>query len=306
MKKLSISWENGIADNTGYLFSFAKSLGTAVKNSTYADLAEDVIATSGFAFRMWVDAGFCPSATSIWSLDDQKKWVENSGLTCDYIGRSWGQDDIEERKRLEAIQVIQKSIDNGIPAISWDIGIPEWGLITGYDDEKQLFSTLSINGGTDDMPYDVLGKRELPLLSVLTVTGKTNKSKDEILKGTLKLAVSHLKGEERCDNVKGLEAYPTLIKYFEGDFNLDASWNLEYYLGTYGGLKYYAYKYFEKMNCTELADIYKIVYDCWKGAFASKISEDISNVNVRIKIAKLLRLAYEAETKAVEIMSEYI
>ncbi len=67
MKKLDITWE-GIEDPTGYLFSFAKSLAAVVKNSPYTDLFEDIIATSGFAFRMWVDRELCPSATSIWEF----------------------------------------------------------------------------------------------------------------------------------------------------------------------------------------------------------------------------------------------
>lgn len=117
----------------------------AVKNSPWAESAEDIVATSGFAFRMWVSADLCPPATSIWEFHQQKPWVENGGLTCDYVGRYWGQEDIEEEKRLEAIANIRKSIDNGIPAVSWDMGVPEWGLITGYDDETQEFATLAIN-----------------------------------------------------------------------------------------------------------------------------------------------------------------
>ena len=86
MKNLKVTWD-GITDPTGYLFSFAKSLSCAVKNSPWPEHAEDIIATSGFAFRMWVSADLCPSATSIWSFDSQKPWVENGGLKCDYVGR---------------------------------------------------------------------------------------------------------------------------------------------------------------------------------------------------------------------------
>ena len=40
-----------------------------VRNSPYETYAEDIIAASGFAFRMWVDAGqLCPCATSIWEF----------------------------------------------------------------------------------------------------------------------------------------------------------------------------------------------------------------------------------------------
>lgn len=309
MKKLKINW-NGVYDSTGYLFSFAKSLSCAIKNSPWAEYAEDIIATSGFAFRMWVSADLCPSATSIWQFDMQKPWVENGGLSCEYVGRYWGQDDIEEERRLQAIANIKKSIDNGIPAVSWDIGVPEWGLITGYDDETQMFNVLAINdlsnsdNGGVQMPYDQLGKREIPILSVLTVTGKTEKSAESILRDTKKLAVSHLKGEEWCDNAKGLEAYPALIRHFEADFNPEASWNLEYFLGTYAPLKYYAWKYFDKMQELELGAIYKVVYEAWQEAFNIKTTQDITLDETRAKIASLLKSAHEKEIKAVEIMSK--
>jgi len=309
MKKLKINW-NGVYDSTGYLFSFAKSLSCAIKNSPWAEYAEDIIATSGFAFRMWVSADLCPSATSIWQFDMQKPWVENGGLSCEYVGRYWGQDDIEEERRLQAIANIKKSIDNGIPAVSWDIGVPEWGLITGYDDETQMFNVLAINdlsnsdNGGVQMPYDQLGKREIPILSVLTVTGKTEKSAESILRDTKKLAVSHLKGEEWCDNAKGLEAYPALIRHFEADFNPEASWNLEYFLGTYAPLKYYAWKYFDKIQELELGAIYKAVYEAWQEAFNIKTTQDITLDETRAKIASLLKSAHEKEIKAVEIMSK--
>lgn len=306
MKNLDITWDSGVYDKTGYLFSFAKSLGTAVKNSPYEALADDIIATSGFAFRMWVAKDLCPSATSIWSFDEQKRWIENGGLLCNYVGRYWGEDHIEKEKRLLAIEQIKKSIDSGIPAISWDIGIPEWGLVTGYDEEAKQLKVLPITGQANVMSYDLLGKRELPILSVLTITGISQKPQDEILKDTLKLALSHLNGEEWCENAKGLNAYPALIKHFEESFDSNKSWNIDYYLGTYGGLKYFAYKYFEKVQLSELAKLYEEIYICWQEAFDIKTSQDINVSDVREKIATLLKTAYDKESKAVQVMKELI
>jgi hypothetical protein len=310
-KQLSISWD-GIQDATGYLFSFAKSLACAVKNSPWSEYAEDIVATSGFAFRMWVNTDLCPSATSIWDFDCQKPWVENGGLLCDYVGRYWGQEHIEKEKHLEAIKNIKSSIDRGIPAISWDIGVPEWGLITGYDDAIQMFYTLAINAekadptsptyNSDQMPYDALGKRELPILSVLTITGSSGKTKEDILHDTMKLAVSHLKGGEWCDNAKGLDAYPALISIFDENPDIAASWNAEYFLGTYAALKEYAYKYFEKVEKTELAELYRTVFNAWMEAFKIKTNEDATSPEVRARIVSLLKSAYKNEMEAVQIM----
>jgi hypothetical protein len=306
MVNLNVNWA-GVEDRTGYLFSFAKSLSAVVKNSPYAEIAEDIIATSGFAFRMWVDAKhLCPSATSIWDFECQKPWTENGGLLCDYVGRYWGQDHIEEENRNKAIEMIRTSIDGGIPAVSWDIGLPEWGLITGYNDENKQFTTLSIKGDQGKMAYDLLGKREIPMLSVLTIVGRSQKQQQDILNDTLKLAVSHLRGEEWCENTKGLKAYPAFIAFFEEKFNPDLSWNMEYYLGTYGGLKLYACKYFEKMGLSQLTELYRSIYDNWKRAFEIKTSEDISDSGVRRKVVALLKEAYGYESEAVELMEGVI
>ncbi|NLU51746.1 MAG: hypothetical protein GXX10_02625 [Clostridiaceae bacterium] len=313
-KQLNITWD-GIQDATGYLFSFAKSLACAVKNSPWSEYAEDIVATSGFAFRMWISADLCPSATSIWDFECQKPWVENGGLLCDYVGRYWDQEHIEKEKQQDAINVIKSSIDRGIPAVSWDIGIPEWGLITGYDDEKQVFYTLAINENKSDptspddrseMPYETLGKREIPILSVLTVTGKSDKSKESILHDTMRLAVYHLKGGEWCENAKGLGAYPPLIRIFEENPDIAASWNAEYFLGTYGALKEYAYKYFEKVGKNQLAEAYREVFNSWMEAFKIKKNEDATLPETRKRIISLLKSAYQNEEKAVQIMESPI
>lgn len=307
MKKLNVTWED-TPDSTGYLLSFAKSLSTAVKNSPWAEYSEDIVATSGFAFRMWVDPELCPSSTSTWSVDMQKPWVENGGLVCEYVGRYWGQRSIAKQKLLEAIGIIKKSIDNGVPAVAWDIGIPAWGLITGYDDEAQKFFTLGVTKGEGEMPYSVLGKREVPFLSVLTVTGVSGKTKADILRDTMRLAAAHLRGEELSENTQGLNAYPTLMKHFESEFFKDSeAENREYLLGTFGSLKYYAWKYFEKNGQTQLAVLYKTIYTAWVEAFKINkfgVSLDENYPSAAAAILVRLKSALENETRALEIMEE--
>jgi hypothetical protein len=301
MKKLNITWD-GIEDKTGFLFSFAKSLSAAVKNSPYSELSEDIIASSGFAFRMWAAKDLCPSAMSIWAFNQQKPWVENGGLKCDYIERLWGLDDIEEERRQAAIEMIKKSIDNGIAAVSWDIGIPEWGLVIGYDDKTSKLLTLSITGVEGEMDYAKLGKNEIPILNVLTITGKINKHKELIIKDTLTMVKKHLNGEEWSDNTSGLKAYEIIMKRIEKDFNPNDSWSVEYYLGTYAALKWYAYKFLKKYGLNKLANIYKEVYDCWYSAFLIKKSTDLTISENRKSVYELLNDAYMAESEAIKLM----
>lgn len=302
MKKMNITWD-GIYDSTGYLFSFAKALCCAVKNSPFAEAAEEIVASSGFAFRMWVSPDLCPSATSMWQFDRQKNWVERGGISCQYIERMWGQEDMEEERRQEAVQLIRQSIDSGIPVISWDIVVCEWGLITGYDDESETFAVLPITGQEGEMAYSQLGKREIPILSVLAVTGKAEQSQEEIVRETLDIAKNHLLGNEWCENACGLAAYPALVKHLESEeAEMACSWNMEYFLGTYAPLKWYAWKFFERHGLQELASLYHSVYENWQKAFEMKKSLDLSDRQNRQAVAELLKQAEVWEKQAVDRM----
>lgn len=303
MRSLDITWEHGVKDTTGLLFSYAKALGTSVKNSPYSEIAEDVIATSGFAFRMWVDEQqLSASVMSKWELDGQKIWVENSGLKCDYVGCRIEDNNSPKEIKMEAVTIIETSINQGIPAVAWNIEGCEWGLITGYDKEKECFSILSITGNQNRMSYDLLGIGEHPYLSVLTLTGKSEKSQEDILKDTLKMAAGHLMGEEHSEYKTGLEAYPAFLRFFEEDSVDNLDWNREYYLGTYTGLKYYAYQYFIKQEMSVLAELYQRVYENWKKSFDLKRAHVGMNESTRNQIRELLKEAYEAEKVAVEFM----
>lgn len=302
MKKIDITW-NETFDSTGYLFSFAKALSTAVKNSPYSELAEDIVASSGFAFRMWIAADLCPSETSIWDFGKQPAWILNGGIETTHDNCLWQPENVLSQARMDALPKIIASIDRGVPVIAWDIGVCEWGLVIGYDNETQKFATLCINGNTDEMDYAKLGNREMPMLNVITITSKTEKGQEEIVADTKALAKAHLNGEEWCENAQGLASYPMLIHMLESDDStLACCWEMEYALGTYGSLKWYAWKFFEKYSENELASLYKTVYESWQNAFDIKKSTNLSTAEDRKAVANLMKTAYECEKKAIQVM----
>ncbi len=306
MKELDITWKDGIEDPNGYLFTLAKALGTAIKCSPYPEQAEEVVATSGFAFRMWAAGDLATEAISGWDFDCQKAWVENSGFLCEYVGRYWGEEEEEEAKREEAIVTIRSSIDRDIPAIAFDVGGAEWGLITGYDDENEVLNAVAITGDKIRIPYLLLGKFDIPILSVLTITGKSEKSPKDIWDGTLHMAISHMMGEESSDLISGLAVYETLIEFLGKEFENKLTWNIEYHINTYGALKYYAHLYFAMKNHTELSEIYQNVYEAWKSASELVTRKDISGEADRLQVIKFLQSALELEQKALVRMKEMV
>ena len=296
MQKLDINFEQ-TTDTTGYLFSLAKCLSAVLKHSKYKDFADDIIASSGFAFRMWVAPDLCPSATSIWDFSKQPEWVANGGLVCDYTERLWGQENIEEERRKTAIRQIKNAIDNGMAAVVWDISGCEWGIITGYDEESKILFTLKIDGNEDQIAYDKLGKLEIQILSVLTVSNKSDKSVKQIVADTKRLAVSHLRGDEWCENAKGIAAYDALCNFISEKLTSDVAWQLEYYLGTYAALKWYAWQFFDKYEEKECAEIYKSVYKAWQAAFDIERNDNATNEANKQRIIDLLVEAKRLEEK---------
>lgn len=294
MRKLNVHFE-GVTDSTGYLFSFAKCLNAAMRCGGYADLADDAIAASGFAFRMWADEkALCPSAASIWDFKQQKAWVENAGLICAYAERLWHEEAVEAERREAALEMIRQSIDNGFAPVAWDISGCEWGLIIGYEEQNLL--TLKISGEEAILPNEKLGRLEIPILSVLTVTGRNPKTDTQLIADTKQLAAAHLKGEEWCENACGLAAYDALLAFIKEKWTQDNAWNLEYMLGTYAALKWYAWKFFDKYGQTELAALYQTVYESWQTAFDRRTDPK--------QVMTLLQDAKASETRALSMMSK--
>jgi hypothetical protein len=99
------------------------------------------------------------------------------------------------------IAFIQESVDKGIPAIAFDLFIPEFGLIYGYDDDKQVFHAKDVSKEGTISYVDFVEKRNM--LWVTTVSESLPHSKYEILRMALDMIVDHSRGREWQHIFKG-------------------------------------------------------------------------------------------------------
>ncbi len=264
---LNIEWysdkkavENG---DPGMCHSYIGSLAT-VFNYRNGDLDPAwLMGVSGFAFRININEVFCPSAFSIFSFDKVlPEAVEQMGYQCEYISRLWDQTDREEEKRAEAHDKIVGWINNGVPAVSWDVAEVEWGLVTGYDDKKELYTTLTCKGEMSTLPYNRLGRNGIDILAVNIPGKKNNRSRDEIILNSLKTVVDHAEQREwteRPQYQNGFAGYDLWALNFEKwKILLDAGKgpNLpkelpafsKFYAGMYYGARFYAGEYLEAIS----------------------------------------------------------
>ncbi|WP_051251374.1 hypothetical protein [Paenibacillus harenae] len=143
---------------------------TAAAQSIYATLQYtdkkdlytlvDVMGLTGHAFRMNIHPNdVSPAGPTMFSPTEL---LENGlgilGFTCEQLHGF--RTPAPPEKLEEAVKFAQETIDRGIPAIGWSLFIPEFGVIYGYDDEKQeLYCKDPSHEGP--LPYSKLN--ELPL-----------------------------------------------------------------------------------------------------------------------------------------------
>lgn len=295
-------------------FSFTHMLASSLTYSGYAVGRESVTGASAFAFRIWVDTkANCPSATSIFDFNLLKTGVEINGYDCTYISRLWHEEAQEVERREQAHRAIVDAIDGGIAPVVWDIGIPEWGVIIGYDDDAQAYDTVSIQNKRETLPYAQLGKREIPILSV-TVPGKPlDTSPAELARHTIRIAVDHARGrewEDRPNYENGLAAYPhwaNLVRTVD-----QASFPSLYYVATYASLRRSAAIWLRGVAAGD-ASLALAAAAYSQVAAALRASFYLVRLNPAFPTPELLEAfhggiskAYEAEQRGVDLLEQWL
>ncbi|KQL45101.1 RNA polymerase subunit sigma-24 [Brevibacillus choshinensis] len=116
----------------------------------------------------------------------------------------------------QALELIHRSIDRGYPVLAWDLFIPEFGLIYGYDDEKKLLHAGDNCGHSTTVPYDHLGRGLVEDLFVLALDEPLEIDQRQSLIGALQMAIAHYRGEGSFFGaINGLDAYSKWVDAFE-------------------------------------------------------------------------------------------
>jgi hypothetical protein len=147
--------------------------------------------------------------------------MTNIGISFKIVGNC-GPHPEKSQFRIDADNLAKQSVNNGIPAIVWEVLGPEFGLIYGYDDETESFAVADAHG-EGNMAYDTMGiepeaGKESDIINVTTVERVVVADRRKALKGALESAVKY--GFEIFSGavgefVYGLSAYDYWIGVFE-------------------------------------------------------------------------------------------
>lgn len=161
------------------------------QNFTHTDLT----GISGDAFRLNVatDCQWKGISTFDWSFTAYRV-IERLGIGGTCFGRPQRKA-ITPEQQANILNIIQGSVDRGIPAIIRNMEVNEFGFIYGYDDVAQEVRYLGYNRAESTYHYDQLGRtgEEQPLF-ILGIRGRVAPPQSE--DAVLRSIVDHAKGKE--------------------------------------------------------------------------------------------------------------
>ncbi|MGD8307002.1 MAG: hypothetical protein PVF17_10130 [Ignavibacteria bacterium] len=286
-----------------------------------------LMGSSGFAFRIFFEETMCPSAMSMFDFSSiLPEAIEQLGRRSIYIERLFIEKEIEEKRREEAHAIIVKELNRNIPAIVWDIYEAEWGIITGYNDEHQIYECFTNKGIKIGLPYINLGMNGIDILSVAIPGKRFERDERLVVTNSLVAAVNHADGKEYIDGrpryQNGWAAYKLWIKVFErwawliesgksDKITVDIVNRAKHYSEYHYFARTYAYKYLNMISGTDVYlnnayNAYLKVADnleqLWK--FFNSVSKPRSDE--LLLLSGNLRSAMESEEEGIEYIRKYL
>ena len=310
----------------GIYHSYMASLATTLNYITDDFDPIWLMGSSAFAFRIFVNEVMCPSAMSIfhWAVILPEA-IEQMGYHCIHISRLWHEEELESSRRAEAQSEIMNAINNGIPAIVWDIADVEWGLIIGYDDNNQFYHTLSHVGTSGTLPYIKLGKNGIDILSVAIPGVRNKRNKEEVIHKSLTAAIDHAAQKEWMDRPKyqdGLPAFDLWALLFDRWVMIEEagrSKNLpedipnfaSYYAGHHYSARCYARDYLRTIangnkNLQQAAQAYATVAACLKPIWECFPEQKNPSAKLLSDFARNIRNAKKAEEEGIGFIKKYL
>ena len=123
---------------------------------------------TGHAFIINIHEVVCPSGPTAWNTEMLFKLGGNIGYVVDGVVGFKSKPGFAEKQR-EAWEMTKRAIDEGVPCYGWELEIPEYYVVYGYDDEGYYFSGPGCESGKGPKPWQELGDTAIGVLEMYTV-----------------------------------------------------------------------------------------------------------------------------------------
>jgi hypothetical protein len=184
----------------------------------YLEIAPDLswlFGATGHAFIINMSKdGSCPSGPTAWNTSELFNLGRNIGFRIEGVFGDKRQPGFKE-KQIEAWELTKAAIDQNIPVVGWELAIPEWYLIEGYDDAGYLFNGPGAEMGPSPKPWRKLGKTNIGMLEIFSVNPTQSAKDNSIIKEALTFSVAFNQPKSNWllpGYLSGQDAYKVWIK----------------------------------------------------------------------------------------------
>jgi RNA polymerase sigma factor (sigma-70 family) len=247
----------------------------------------DIMGYTSLAFRINIfDGSINVAGPHIYDWRDiHTRGLSNLGIQVRCFGSSVNRDQTPDAI-IEALQFIHRNIDSGHPVMTWDMFIPEFGLIYGYDDHNKVLHAMDTNNlnGKKTVPYSHLSLGLFDDLYLMEVIGYTPVDENEGLIRALEMILEHAYQQENYDYAVSSDLTSTSIR---ADISFITS------IGSINGLAAYDVwiRTFENRQVEVLGNAYNTEIISEAREYAAQFLLKIANTASKVTLANLAQVA---------------
>jgi hypothetical protein len=172
---------------------------------------------TGHAFILNIHDMVCPSGPTAWNDEMLFKLGSNIGYRVEGISSLKSHGNFETKQK-EAWEHAKHSLDQDIPCYGWELDMPEYYVVYGYDDTGYYYSGPQCDEGKGPKPWKELGETKLGALRMYAVEQTTPVEDTVAVKEALTFVWEHARSPEKWIFPKykaGLSGYDLWIRALE-------------------------------------------------------------------------------------------
>jgi hypothetical protein len=145
---------------------------------------------TGHAFIINIHEVVCPSGPTAWNSEMLFKLANNIGYKVEGVVGFKSDPAFAEKQKL-AWETVRQAIDNSLPCFGWELNLPEYYVVPGYDDTGYFFSGAGGDTGTGQKPWQELGATKIGVLEMYRVEPGSAAADRTTVKEALTFALEH-------------------------------------------------------------------------------------------------------------------
>ena len=126
-----------------------------------------IFGATGHAFIMNMHKLDCPSGPTAWNFARYLELVKNVGLEIDLISGFKKEEGFKDKQK-KSWDMVKAALDKELPCYGWELNLPEFYIIHGYDDKGYYYSGACSEDGEGPKSWQEVGSSDLGWLSMFT------------------------------------------------------------------------------------------------------------------------------------------